>query len=195
MSRYEVLLFLHVAAAIVWLGSGFAVQMFAIRADRAKDAAAMLNVVEGAEWLANRVFVPASLATFVFGLGLAFEGPWSFDMLWIDLGLAGYAATFLTGILFLSPQAKKLGELIAAHGAMHPAVGAQTRRLFLISRVELVVRFAVVIDMTLKPTGGDVGTLLVMAGAIVAAAALGIWRFQATAVEAAPEAASASETV
>ena len=37
MTRYELLLFLHIAAAIVWLGGAMVLQYFAFRADRADD--------------------------------------------------------------------------------------------------------------------------------------------------------------
>ena len=37
MSRYELLLFLHIAAAIIWLGAAFTLQALIFRAERAND--------------------------------------------------------------------------------------------------------------------------------------------------------------
>jgi hypothetical protein len=52
----------------------------------------------------------------------------------------------------------------------------------LISRIHLVVLFTVVADMALKPTGDDVGTLVLMLAAIAAAAAAyATWRFRTSA--------------
>jgi hypothetical protein len=48
----------------------------------------------------------------------------------------------------------------------------------LISRIHLVVLFTVVADMALKPTGDDVGTLVLMIAAIAAAAIYAAWRFR-----------------
>jgi hypothetical protein len=104
MTRYELLLFLHVAAAIVWLGAATVVQFLAVRAERSRESAELHRIASDAEWLAMRLFVPASLAVFVFGLALVFDGPWAFDQLWIVLGLVGYAFSFFVGILFLSPE-------------------------------------------------------------------------------------------
>jgi hypothetical protein len=38
---------------------------------------------------------------------------WDFSSLWIILGLIGYATTFLTGNLLLTPRAKAMTEHIA----------------------------------------------------------------------------------
>ena len=36
------------------------------------------------------------------------EGPWAFDQLWVLLGLAGFAATFLTGLLVIKPHSERI---------------------------------------------------------------------------------------
>ena len=179
MSRYEVLLFLHIAFAIVWLGSGFLLQVLGFKADASRDPVKILGLAEDADWLTNRLFVPSSLAVLVLGIWLTVDGPWSFGDLWIVLGLVGYALTFVTGIAFIAPQGRRIGAAIERDGGMSPAAVAEVRKLFLIGRVDLVVLFAVVADMALKPTGDDVGTLLLLAAAIALAAAYSVWRFRA----------------
>src|SRR3954447_16014701 len=99
MSVYDVLLFGHITAAIIWLGSGFLLTVQALRAERARDAVGLKRVADDGAQLANVVFIPASLAVFVLGILLVVDGPWSLGQLWIALGLAGYLATFLTGVL------------------------------------------------------------------------------------------------
>ena len=179
MSTYEVLLFLHIAFSILWLGSGFFLQLVGVRADRSGDPVRIKTLLDDADWAANRLFIPSSLAVFVLGVALTIDGPWSFGDLWIVLGLAGYAATFLTGLLFIKPQVQKVAAAIERDGGMSSAAIAEVRRLFLISRVDLVVLFTVVADMALKPTGDDAGTLVVFAIAIVGAAIWSILRFRA----------------
>jgi Predicted integral membrane protein (DUF2269) len=123
----------------------------------------------------------------VLGVLLVFEGPWTFDELWIVLGLVGYAMTFLTGSLVISPQIRRISKVMERDGGMSEAAIAEVRRLFLISRVDLVVLFAVVAVMALKPTADDVGTLVVLVLVIGASAAYSIWRFRTSApVSAAP---------
>ena len=104
MSYYEVLLFLHIAAAVVWLGSGFFLQMLVFRAGKTGDGGLLQGMANNSGWLAQRIFIPASLAVLILGVLLTIEGPWSFGDLWIVLGLVGYAFSFLVGILFIEPD-------------------------------------------------------------------------------------------
>ena len=178
MTRYDLLVFLHIAAAIVWLGAATVVQLFAARADRSDDPLEMHRVASDTEWLAVRLFIPSSLVVLVVGLLLVFDGPWAFDQLWIVLGLAGYAFSFLVGILFLSPESGRIAKLIEARGPTDEAVVARIRRILAVSRFELAVLFAVVLDMALKPTADD-GWFYVLAVAIlVAGAALALWSYR-----------------
>jgi uncharacterized membrane protein len=187
MSAYELLLLLHVAFAILWLGSGFFLQLLALRADASGDSVRIKSLLDEADWASKRLFIPSSLAVLVLGVLLVFEGPWTFDELWIVLGLVGYAMTFLTGSLVISPQISRISKVMERDGGMSEAAIAEVRRLFLISRVDLVVLFAVVAVMALKPTADDVGTLVVLVLVIGASAAYSIWRFRTSApVSAAP---------
>jgi len=150
MTRYEFLLTLHIAAAIVWLGAAVCVQLLAVRASRSRDPEQMRKIADDAEWLATRLFVPASALVLVFGILLTFDA-WAFDELWILVGLAAFALSFLVGIAFLSPESGRIARLIGEHGAAHSEVQARIRRLFVVSRIELVILFLVVVDMVAKP--------------------------------------------
>jgi hypothetical protein len=99
------------------------------------------------------------------------DGPWAFDQLWVLLGLAGYAVTFLTGFLMIRPESERIGADLARDG-MTPAVAAQIGRLFTRMRIDYTVIGLVVADMTLKPTGDDLLTLLLMAAALAIVVAL-----------------------
>jgi hypothetical protein len=54
---------------------------------------------------------------------------------------------------------------------MTPVSLAEARRLLALARIDYVVLFLVIADMAIKPTGDDVGILIVMAA--IAAAGLG----------------------
>ena len=163
MSRYELLLFLHIASAITWLGAGLYVQFIASRAQRARDFDNLARIAREVGAASNAYFIPASLATLLFGILTTIDGPWSFGDLWILIGLAGWAATFATGTFFLGPSGKRIAELLQSDRA---AAVNEIRRVLLISRIDLVVLYTVVADMVLKPTTDDVGTLIVFAAVV-----------------------------
>jgi uncharacterized membrane protein len=187
MSAYELILTLHIVSAIVWIGSGFFVQVLAQRAQSTGDDERLGALVDDVAAVGNKVFVPASALTLVFGLilVLVLDSPWSFGQLWIVIGLAGAAATFVTGIGMIEPGVRRAGELIARDGGMSPAASAAARRVITLARVDYVVLLLVVADMVIKPTGDDVGVLIVMAVLLVGGVAYAVARARAV-VEPAP---------
>jgi uncharacterized membrane protein len=151
VNRYEWLLFFHIAAAIVWLGGGLAIQVLAIRANRNDDPVRMTTIAHEAEWFGTRIFLPSSLLVLVLGIILTVDGPWDFGQTWIVLALIGYGLSFVTGAAFLGPESGRIGKLLAAEGPDSPAVRARIQRIFLISRIELVLLYLIVLDMVVKP--------------------------------------------
>ena len=169
MTRYEVLVFLHIAAAIVWVGAGFVLAVLLLGAERAGDRVRGTGHHRDAGWLTPRLFIPSSLATLVLGILVVLDGPWSFGDLWIVIGLAGWAASFVLGFFYFKPEGERIGALVEQHGAAHPEVARRLDRLNVVDRIQLTILFLVVADMVIKPTGDDVGALI--AGAVILAAA------------------------
>jgi uncharacterized membrane protein len=165
---YTILLFLHITAVILWLGAGTMVDLLALRAERQDDPTAMQKIVDDVDSLSNTFFIPAALAALVFGILLVIDGPWSFGSLWIILGLAGFGVSFLMGVLYFAPVTKRLNGIIERDGGMSAEAFATARRMLAFGRIETVVLFLVAFDMVAKPTGGDTGTLVLMAGVLVA---------------------------
>ena len=172
MSYYEILLFLHIAAAAIWLGSGFFLQMLVFRAEKVDDGPLLQGVASNSGWFAQRIFIPSSLLVLILGILLTIEGPWSFGDLWIVLGLAGYATSFLVGILFLEPEGKRIAAAMQAGDTSR--AGFHVRRINTVSRMELVVLYLVLGAMALKPTGDDVGTLVIGGALLLAALGYGV---------------------
>ncbi len=171
MDLYDILLFGHIACAIVWLGGGFMLTVMGIRAERAGSAAALGRVLDDMAALGGILFMPASLATLAFGIGLMIVGPWSFADFWVILGLAGIASTIVIGTTVLKPVSERLSRMVAAEGLTAAAV-ADMGRLARIGRIDAVVLFMVVADMALKPALTDYATLAAMAAVLLALVAL-----------------------
>ncbi|MCA0276734.1 MAG: DUF2269 domain-containing protein [Proteobacteria bacterium] len=165
MDFYSVVKFMHVVAAVLWVGGGFALMLLAVRADRAGDTEGMLQVMRSVGELGNRLFMPASLVTLLLGLAMCW-----FWVGWIIIGLAGYAATFLIGTLVFKPTADRMSALIARDGVT-PAVLEQGRRILKVARFDYAVMLVIVADMVLKPTPSDVSVLATMAMVF----GLGLW--------------------
>ena len=188
MSFYELLLFGHIVAAIIWLGSGVLLDVLAFKAERAHDDEGLRRVASDSADLSLKLFLPSSLTVLVLGLLLVADGPWSFGDLWVVLGLAGYLATFLTGILVMKPGSEHVDEIVTRDGMTTEARTA-IRKLLAKGQVDSVVLYVVVAVMVLKPTGDDVGVLAVMAAVVVAGLVYAGARLRAIDAESTPRTA------
>jgi uncharacterized membrane protein len=190
MNSYELLLFVHIAGAIVWIGGGLVTQFFALRILRTNDARRLAAFAADVEWIGTRVFLPTSLVVVVAGILLMFDGDWAWSRAWIVLALILYAITFAAGAGFFGPEAGRISKLIESQGPESPEAQARIRRILVLTRLDLILLFAIVYLMSVKPTLGDAGELLLGAAAMAVAAAL-VLRSYASARE--PLAQSASE--
>ena len=126
MSWFELLLFVHISLAVIWVGGGLMMQFFGVRASMSGDPARMATLGEDIEWIANRVFIPSSLLAFVTGILLVVESDfYGFGDDWIVIGLALYATTFLAGPALpragVGSHRKARGGRLAGGGTAHDA--------------------------------------------------------------------------
>ena len=161
MTWYELLLFVHIACAIVWLGGGFLFQVYGMIELRTGDAAAIARFAGNAGRIGERLFAPASIVVVLAGVGLMLNGNWPWGRLWVDFALVAFAGSFLLGIAVLSPTAKRIEKV----GPESDEGQQLIRRVFALLRVDLLFLFAIVFAMVVKPTGDD--TLVVVIAALV----------------------------
>ena len=151
MSGYELALFLHILAAMIWIGGAISIQILAIKIVGRDDAAEITRFTGDIEQIGLKVFMPASLVVVLAGAWMVYDGPWELSNAWVAIGLGLYALSFLTGMGFLGPESGRISKLTAEHGAEHPEVLRRIKRIFLVSRIELVWLLAIVALMVFKP--------------------------------------------
>lgn len=148
---YDVLKTVHILAAIAWAGSNIGFVILSWRLQKANDPNVVNGFIRGVEWMGLRVFMPLSLVALIFGSWLVTEGSWSWSSAWIIIGLLGFLATFFTGLLLLSPNMKKLNEVVANDGTGTPEYQKLINRLTLTTRIDASVFIIVILAMVLKP--------------------------------------------
>jgi uncharacterized membrane protein len=141
----------HVAGAVFWVGGGLTLTVLALRAERSSDPAEMAMIARQAAFAGERFFAPAGLLVFAMGIAMVVNLSLDWSQFWIIAGLVGYAVTFLTGLLVLGPQAKRIGKLIETVGAEAAETQSAIKRILLVARVDEGVLLLVVADMVLKP--------------------------------------------
>lgn len=148
---YDFLKSIHILAAVIWVGGGFALQFMATRIDQSRDEAQMAAFAANAEWIGMRLFMPASIVVLISGIWAVNEGGWGFTDFWVLWGFFGIIVSVIVGAAFLGPESGRIGKLVAERGMDDPEVVQRRSRIFLISRIELAVLISVVLVMASKP--------------------------------------------
>jgi uncharacterized membrane protein len=149
---YETLLFLHILAAIVWIGGAIQLNLLGSRATRSGDADRIVAIAREAEWVSQRVIVPAGVILFALGITMvAVNDAWTIGQLWIILALVGFGLTFLAGALFFGPESGRVDKAIDARGPADPEVHRRIRRILLVGRFDILLLLLIVADMVFKP--------------------------------------------
>lgn len=163
MTWYEFFLFVHISAAVIWLGGAFTFQMYGLTVRRGGDPEEIARFAGRAGVLSERMFVPASLVVIVAGICLMINGNWDWGQLWVIFALVTFVASVVTGLFVLGPMAKRLPEV----GPTTPEGQALIERLFAILRVDLAFMYTIVFAMVVKPTTDDVWVIVVAAAVLV----------------------------
>ena len=149
---FNAIKYVHVLAAMIWLGTQVYLQFTATRLAKANDPERMAAFAKDAEYTGTHLIMPATIVLLLMGIALVAYSPvYAFTDTWILLAFAGFAATFVTGAFVIGPASGKIGALLEAEGPSSAEAQALIRRIFAVSRVDLVVLLLVVADMVFKP--------------------------------------------
>jgi hypothetical protein len=148
----EWLLFGHLLAVVAWVGADAVLQILAMRARRA-GGERMVELLADVEWLGTRYLIPSALAVVAFGFALLgqYDDIYELSQFWVAFGLAVFIASFIAGAGFLGPESGRLKTMAASRDVDDPELQRRIRRIFLISRIELVLLIAAIFVMVAKP--------------------------------------------
>lgn len=147
---YEVLKYIHILAAIVWVGGAFLAQLLAVKALRSNDAIDLPRVGRDLGLIGGRVFPIASIILLIAGVLMVIQR-WNFTQAWIVIALVLWAASLLVGAFYLGPMSTKIGEMFAAEGPQSVGARSLAARVLLVSRLELVSFLVIIYLMVFKP--------------------------------------------
>ena|SRR5579862_681887 len=145
---------IHVSYVVFWVGGGLMLTVLGLMAERSSDPNEIVTLAKWAGFAGERLFAPAGLVVLSMGIAMLIHGGdpivhWG--KFWVIAGLVGYASTFITGIAFLGPQAKKIHSLSESRGTTAPETVAAIKTILLIARFDIAVLLLVVADMVTKP--------------------------------------------
>ena len=147
MNGYNVLLFVHILAAVTWLGGGLILFVAAVRLRQsATDIQTFAKILP---YIGIRLFMPAVVLVLVTGIWMVIaDSEWGFTQAWVLIAIGLFVVAFAVGGVYLS----RVG--IAMDRAAASATGdlaALVNRWLAGYLVVLVVLLLVIADMVFKP--------------------------------------------
>ncbi|AJY77527.1 hypothetical protein VN24_05550 [Paenibacillus beijingensis] len=147
---YDILLILHVAAAIVGIGPAF---VFPIVGKSAKTGSQLRFVFSLLQKI-NKFPKTGGITLIVTGILLMVIGKTGLSLLWLNLSLLLFIVIEVIIIGFVEPGMKKVGQLVAASEGEEIPAGytALTGKIAPLEATVLVLTLIIVVLMVIKPT-------------------------------------------
>jgi uncharacterized membrane protein len=97
--------------------------------------------------------VPSSLILVILGFVLLHESSGAYDLGqgWVTFGFAVWVFSFIAGSAYLGPESGRLSKMVEERGPDDAEYQRRLNRIFLVSRIELLLLVLAVLDMAVKP--------------------------------------------
>ena len=148
MTLYEALLFVHVLAAMVWVGGSIMLGFISARVEGTGDAEFRARFSRAAE-VVGPVFGGSALLVLAAGVWMVVESEGiELSQTWVWLGLAGFVLSGVLGAYF-APASHRITAALEAGDVADADRRAKTFKLM--STLSLVLLVLIVADMVFKP--------------------------------------------
>jgi hypothetical protein len=134
-------------AAAFWVGGGFVLNIAMLLAARSGDKGNMLSAMRLTRFFGQMVLPLLALTVLITGVWMT-EDYYSWDLLWIQLGLAGVVITTAVGMLYLGPRAAK--GIAGMEAGRPPPPGRNW--VPIVARLNFLIIATVLVLMVIKPT-------------------------------------------
>jgi uncharacterized membrane protein len=151
VTTYEWLKSAHVLASVMWVGGGVMLTLLGLMTIGLRDPIRLAQFARQLAFLGGTYFPPLSLMVVGFGFGLVEKDGWGYGPTWIQIGIAGWAASFVLGAGYLGPHARKLARLLEERDESDAGVQDVIRRILFVARLDALLLLFIVVDMTAKP--------------------------------------------
>ena len=151
IDTYSWLKSVHVLAAVMWVGGAVMLTLLGIMTIGLRDPIRLAQFAKQVSFLGGRYFPPLSLMVVGFGFWMVQENDLGYSATWLQIGIVGWIASFVTGAGYLGPHAGKLARMLDERPPEDAEVQDLIRRILLVARIDAVLLLFIVFDMTAKP--------------------------------------------
>ncbi len=146
---YEGLLFVHILAAMIWVGGGILLTLVTARAQRERDIAFRLRFTRVTA-MVGPISGISAMVVLLAGVGMVLiNDAWTVSQTWIWLALVLFTTSILVGAGYFSRADKRI---LAAHEAGNlEEADRLTRQMLIVSRADIALLLVIVELMVFKP--------------------------------------------
>jgi len=141
----------HVIASVMWVGGAVMLTLLGLLTLAERDPVRLAQFSRQVAFLGARYFPPLSLMVVGFGFWMIERADLGYDATWIQIGIAGWIATFAIGAGYIGPHASKLARLLEDRPPEDLETQELIRRILLVARIDALLLLFLVFDMTAKP--------------------------------------------
>ena len=152
LTLFSVFKFLHIVAAITWVGGVITMTLLNVRLASTRNSAAMAALSSVGGFIGQRVFGPAAAITLLAGLATALYAGFPMRSLWIIWGFLVILLSFGMTATLTRSTAQRLGALAATPNRDATQVAALQRRLWMLTALNILLLLSAVWAMVSKPT-------------------------------------------
>ena len=152
LTVFSVLKFLHIVAAMTWVGGVITMTIVSIRLASTRNGAAMAALSSVGGFLGQRVFGPAAAVTLLAGLATALNAGFPMRSLWIIWGFLVIVLSFGMTATLTRSTTRRIGVLMAAPNSDGAQIAALRSRLWMLTALNILLLLSAVWAMVSKPT-------------------------------------------
>src|SRR5215207_3739223 len=152
LTLFSVFKFVHIVAAIIWVGGVITLTLLNVRLASTRNSAAMAALSSVGGFIGQRVFGPAAAVTLLAGIATALYAGFPMRSLWIIWGFLVILISFGMTATLTRSTAQRLGALAATINSDAPQIAALQRRLWILTALNILLLLSAVWVMVSKPT-------------------------------------------
>ena len=152
LTLFSVFKFVHIVAAIIWVGGVITLTLLNMRLASTRNSAAMAALSSVGGFVGQRVFGPAATIALLAGIATALNAGFQMRSLWIIWGFLVILLSFGMTATLTRSTTQRLGALAASPSSDGTQIAALQRRLWMLTALNILLLLSAVWAMVSKPT-------------------------------------------
>lgn len=160
LNLFTVIVYIHVVAAILWVGSAVVLEILEWEATHASKRERLAATLHRGSWFGLHVFAPAALLTILTGVIAVAVGRPTFGQLWVILALVAVVIVSAMGGGVIGRTSAMLEERLKDPAVSEEEIEAKLAGIRPFVYLDLALLFFILFDMVVRPVTFDPAFLI-----------------------------------